>query len=630
MVKAPTLPTISGQYLSATQINAGNRAVEDAFQNTLSLDGSAPNAMSGDLDLNNNDLINVGTLDATVLRIGGEVVTALETVPQFYSDTLPAEYFGVNTANTAAANDAAFVLAFAWLNGAGSRRLTLEAGEFDISVPLPAITQTEVAFTGAGRESTQITMAVSQSSGNFLFVGDGTGTAIARIRISGLRLVLGNITTATGYMFDVDGANDVVIEDIAVSKAAGVIRLGNSYKASRLRFNRVRGDWTDDLNHRIGKFTRWTGMYFEDIVLYGGGTAARTVPTFDFTSIGLCDTLDWNKVTAWTRAGSRYGISVNCDNGTFVNADFTRLVLDKTGLSGAAVWIEMTAASTATATDFWKIQNVVFNLLRADTGGDAPGGRAVKIVQNASTTFSAIRGIAFYDPLWTCRTDVAFTTTHTGTDIFDDVGVFGGAIREAGGSTVTNMIELGSNRCTIIGVTGGFAEKNQTASITNFISITSAGIDEFVIANNMVFNVTTNLLIEPTYSNLTSTKRRVMGNTFGNNDRLIAQRITTVKGGDLVISAGVITPTHSFHKVDTEAAAATDDLTSITAGLDGQRLTLRPVNSSRTVTVKDGGTTAGTIATAGDFIMDSVRDNITLMYDSQLDQWVETSRSDNS
>ena len=59
MAKQPTVTTISSGFASQSQLNANFQNLQTAFNNTLSLDGSAPNAMQGDLDLNNNDLLNV-------------------------------------------------------------------------------------------------------------------------------------------------------------------------------------------------------------------------------------------------------------------------------------------------------------------------------------------------------------------------------------------------------------------------------------------------------------------------------------------------------------------------------------------------------------------------------------------
>lgn len=73
MTKRPTINTLtntaSPTYL--TQLNQNFTNVKNQFDNTLSLDGSLPNAMNADLDLNGNDLINGGTLSADKVVVGG-------------------------------------------------------------------------------------------------------------------------------------------------------------------------------------------------------------------------------------------------------------------------------------------------------------------------------------------------------------------------------------------------------------------------------------------------------------------------------------------------------------------------------------------------------------------------------
>jgi len=97
-------------------------------------------------------------------------------------------------------------------------------------------------------------------------------------------------------------------------------------------------------------------------------------------------------------------------------------------------------------------------------------------------------------------------------------------------------------------------------------------------------------------------------------------------GAELTIATGVVTATHSRHKIDTEADAATDDLDTITAGVDGQILKIRPENDARDVVVKHN---TGNIRLNGsvDFTMDRIFDNLTLMYDTSAARWLEQSRS---
>ncbi len=110
--------------------------------------------------------------------------------------------------------------------------------------------------------------------------------------------------------------------------------------------------------------------------------------------------------------------------------------------------------------------------------------------------------------------------------------------------------------------------------------------------------------------------------------------ITTMSGGrsngsptELTLDAsGIITVTKGYHRVDTFADAATDDLVTINGGVDGEMLILRAENDARSVVVKDG---TGNLALAGDFTLDNVEDTISLIYDSTLSKWLETGRSDN-
>jgi hypothetical protein len=62
MAKRPTQKTITSGFSSANMLNYNVNEVLTAFDNTLSLDGSAPNAMGADFDMNSNDILNVGDI----------------------------------------------------------------------------------------------------------------------------------------------------------------------------------------------------------------------------------------------------------------------------------------------------------------------------------------------------------------------------------------------------------------------------------------------------------------------------------------------------------------------------------------------------------------------------------------
>ncbi len=77
MAKKPTVNLIGSGYASKDLLNNNFEELRDAFDNTLSLDGSTPNAMGADLDMNSNDILNVGSITANALSVDGKDINAL-------------------------------------------------------------------------------------------------------------------------------------------------------------------------------------------------------------------------------------------------------------------------------------------------------------------------------------------------------------------------------------------------------------------------------------------------------------------------------------------------------------------------------------------------------------------------
>lgn len=81
-----------------------------------------------------------------------------------------------------------------------------------------------------------------------------------------------------------------------------------------------------------------------------------------------------------------------------------------------------------------------------------------------------------------------------------------------------------------------------------------------------------------------------------------------------------------YFLIDTEAAAATDNLTTINGGLDGQIIILMSATSSRDPTIAEGGNIS--LDAAGSFTLSNVADTITLL--KRGSTWYEIARSDNA
>lgn len=97
---------------------------------------------------------------------------------------------------------------------------------------------------------------------------------------------------------------------------------------------------------------------------------------------------------------------------------------------------------------------------------------------------------------------------------------------------------------------------------------------------------------------------------------------------ELTISSGSVTVAHSYHTIDTENDDASDDLVTIAGGTTGKIVIIRPVDTLRTIVVKNGSS-ANQISCGTDFTMGHYRDNMVIMFDSDLGLWFQLSRSDN-
>ncbi|WP_145440170.1 hypothetical protein [Gimesia chilikensis] len=72
------------------------------------------------------------------------------------------------------------------------------------------------------------------------------------------------------------------------------------------------------------------------------------------------------------------------------------------------------------------------------------------------------------------------------------------------------------------------------------------------------------------------------------------EQLNLVAGGELTISSGAVTVTHSLHSIDTEVDAVTDDLNTINGGSAGDVLMIGRANAARAVVLKHN---AGNIKT---------------------------------
>ena len=140
-----TLSGIGSRYGSIDALNANFDAIEAALENTLSLDGTAPNGMEVDLDMNSHKIVNL--LDPTN---NGDAVTKGWLLEQ--------------EGNAAASADAAAASASAAENSAVAAAASAAASTGAAASSVSATASATTATTQAGIATTQATNASASAS----------------------------------------------------------------------------------------------------------------------------------------------------------------------------------------------------------------------------------------------------------------------------------------------------------------------------------------------------------------------------------------------------------------------------------------------------------------------------------
>lgn len=171
----------------------------------------------------------------------------------------------------------------------------------------------------------------------------------------------------------------------------------------------------------------------------------------------------------------------------------------------------------------------------------------------------------------------------------------------ASGGTITLPAPSGSNFpnkwfCYVCNIGVGTFTINSTANINGVGSyVLNSGSFTLLVSNGTTYSA---------------------GASSNNNEAF------TKPGGTLTIATGVVTAgAFSQYIIDTEAAAASDDLDTINGGISGKLLVLRSANDARDVTLKNN--TGNIYNPAGqDIVLGKTQDIVLLRYDSALSKWV--------
>ncbi len=149
MAKKPDITTIATGYYSRQALNSNFENLQTGFDNTLSLDGSTPNAMGADLDMNGNVITN-----ASAIYVGGDDIvtttaTALAAAVEAQADAEAAVVSATASAATATT---------------GASTATTKASEASASASAAATSETNAATSESNAATSETNAATSASS----------------------------------------------------------------------------------------------------------------------------------------------------------------------------------------------------------------------------------------------------------------------------------------------------------------------------------------------------------------------------------------------------------------------------------------------------------------------------------
>lgn len=202
-----TLNTIGSRYGSVDALNDNFDAIEQALENTFSLDGTSPNALEADLDMNGNDILNAGSVQTNSLVINGipvvsgSVVNSTPYASFFYFATAGQTSFSVSPYTPSSASVKVKVNGLEYpsysISTSGTNVIipaTQVADEvtIDVFVSQVDIVSAVVAyeFTSTAGQTTFTTGAAALSTNNVQVEVDGLALPPSGFTVSGSSVVL--------------------------------------------------------------------------------------------------------------------------------------------------------------------------------------------------------------------------------------------------------------------------------------------------------------------------------------------------------------------------------------------------------------------------------------------------------
>ena len=205
MAKKPDISTIASGYYSRQALNTNFENIQDKFDNTLSIDGSTPNAMGADIDLNSNDLLNASTINTSSLYLDGNLLTTSSAAAAPNANAVSYNQGGTGSvARTVEAKfkDSISVKDFGAAGDGGTDDTT------KIQAALTAATGTKNVYLPAGTYIVSTTIYIPS---NTFFYGDGKNSVIKMVASQG------RDTTVVMTGFRNNKRENIVIQDMEIN-----------------------------------------------------------------------------------------------------------------------------------------------------------------------------------------------------------------------------------------------------------------------------------------------------------------------------------------------------------------------------------------------------------------------------
>lgn len=376
------LASLQNETSATNKINTNSRRIETVLNNTLSRDGTTPNSMLANLDMNNNRILNLpeGTSDYEPLRVIDVSSATITTLAGY-----------VTSATTQATNSATSATASA----ASATTAATQATNASTSATNAATSATAAASSATAAASSATTAATSAANPSVTFTFDSS-TTDADPGAGDFRFNHATPASATAVYFDnVDADGSTVTSwldsfDDSTSTVKGYLTVRQSGSATTFNLYSVSGSVTDGTGYRKVTITS---------IASGGGS---------FTNGSRC---------AWffARTGDAGSGSLSGSTGGFDNA---LLRADGTGgstLQNSAVIVDdsgnMSAVGTLGCGAITSTGALSIGTSNAATVGSIELGHASDTtISRSSAGVIAVEGVAVYSNIPQNSQSAAYTT----------------------------------------------------------------------------------------------------------------------------------------------------------------------------------------------------------------------------